>query len=369
MSNAPSGLLGPDRFKLGIFCYNVEGGVALTTVPERWQARWDDMVSAVQIAEHHGLDFALPVARWRGYGEDNRRGQCFETMTQAAALASLTRRITLFATVHVPLIHPILAAKCFTTVDHASRGRAALNIVAGWNQEEFDMFGHSQADHADRYEQAREWSDLFRRLTAGGAPFDHDGRFYQGRGMTAAPGLLQARMPVLNAAFSPVGRAFAVAVSDFLFTFVTSTEQIRRDADWIAAQSAELGRRIGLLTTCYVVCRPSRQAAYDYHQYYAGTMADTMLLERTLASKTVQAPHHFTQEQADGAAARLRLHYAGGNGSYPVIGSPEDVAERLIALSRAGVDGTTLSFVNFTDELPFFCETVLPLLRKAGLRV
>ncbi len=53
-------------------------------------------------------------------------------MTQAAAPASLTRRMTLFATVHVPLVHPLMAAKCMTTVDRASHGRAALNIVAGF---------------------------------------------------------------------------------------------------------------------------------------------------------------------------------------------------------------------------------------------
>ncbi len=369
----PSGILGSDPFKLGIFCYNVEGGVALTTVPERWRARWDDIVSAVQLAEHYGLDFALPVARWRGYGEDNRRGHCFETMTQAAALASLTKRITLFATVHVPLIHPLLAAKCMTTVDHASQGRAGLNIVAGWNQEEFDMFGHSQADHAGRYAQAREWSELFSRLTKGGAPFDHEGPIYHGRGMVAVPGSLQPRMPILNAAFSQAGREFALEVSDFLFTLVTSSEQIKRDVDFIATRSAERGKRVGLMTTCYVVCRSTRQEAEDYHQYYANEMADHTLLERTLAAKTTAARHHFTDGQQIDAAEQLRLdnirlHYAGGNGSHPVMGSPQDVAEQLIELSRLGFNGSTLSFVNFTEELPFFCKTVLPLLRKAKLR-
>ena len=373
MTGNRHGILGPNRFKLGIFCYNVEGGVALTTVPERWQARWDDMVDAVQIAERFGLEFALPVARWRGYGPDNRRGQCFETMTQAAALAGLTSRITLFATVHVPLVHPVLAAKCMTTVDHASGGRAALNIVAGWNQEEFDMFGHAGADHSDRYAQAREWAALFNRLIAGGAPFDHEGRFYRGRGMVCTPGARQGRLPTLNAAFSATGRDFAAEVSDFLFTFVTSPEQVARDIAAVAAKADAAGRPIGTMTTCYVVCRPTRDEAEEYHRYYAGTMADRVLLDRTLASKSTQNSHHFTDGREGCEAEQLRLdaarlHYAGGNGSHPVIGSPADVAEQLIGLSRMGFAGTTLSFVNFSAELPFFCQSVLPLLGKAGLR-
>lgn len=347
-----TGIDGPNRFKLGLFCYNVEGGVALTTVPERWSARWDDIVAAVQIADRAGFEFALPVARWRGYGEDNRRGYCFETMTQAAALASITETISLFATIHVPLVHPLMAAKCLATVDHASHGRAGLNIVAGWNQEEFDMFGLSQQAHDGRYEQAREWCQLFRRLTGGGAPFDHEGTFYRGRGMVAEPGTLQSRMPILNAAASPAGRAFAAEFSDYIFTFAGSP----------AAPDSD----VPVLTTCYVVCRPTRREAEEYHQYYAGEMADTVLLDRTLRSKTKQVSHHFESDEA--AELQRRLRYAGGNGSHPLIGCPADVAEQLISLASQGFAGATLSFVNFIDELPYFCEEVLPILENAGLR-
>lgn len=50
-----------------------------------------------------------------------------------------TERITIFGTVSVPLMHPILAAKEMATVDHVGRGRFGLNIVCGWNQDEFEM--------------------------------------------------------------------------------------------------------------------------------------------------------------------------------------------------------------------------------------
>ena len=44
------------------------------------------------------------------------------------------------------------------------------------------------------------------------------------------------------------------------------------------------------------------------------------------------------------------------------------IAEKLTAISRVGFAGVALSFVNYQDELPYFIETVLPLLREAGLR-
>ena len=44
------------------------------------------------------------------------------------------------------------------------------------------------------------------------------------------------------------------------------------------------------------------------------------------------------------------------------------IADELIRISLAGFAGATVSFVNFKNELPYFIETVLPLLRKAGVR-
>ena len=63
-----------------------------------------------------------------------------------------------------------------------------------------------------------------------------------------------------------------------------------------------------------------------------------------------------------------RKRYAGGLSSHPLIGRPERIVDELVRLQAAGIDGVTLSFVNFKDELPFFIERVLPLLRQAGLR-
>ena len=60
---------------------------------------------------------------------------------------------------------------------------------------------------------------------------------------------------------------------------------------------------------------------------------------------------------------------SGGAGTYPLIGTPERIASERVKMSAAGFAGTTVSFVNFKNELPYFIERVLPLLREAGLRV
>ena len=81
---------GPNRFKLGIFSANADGGLTLTRVPERWPARWNEVVEVAQMADRAGIEFFLPIARWKGFGgEMNSREWSFETLTYAAALAGV----------------------------------------------------------------------------------------------------------------------------------------------------------------------------------------------------------------------------------------------------------------------------------------
>src|SRR5581483_9680597 len=166
-------LRGNHKFKLGTFSTNADGGLAITTVDERWRARWSDCADAAQIADRAGLDFLLPIARWRGFGgQTHAREWSFETFTWAAGLAALTERIAVFMTVHVPLVHPLYAAKALATVDHISSGRAGLNIVCGWNPDEFAMFGVTPPEAP--YDQAAEWVDIIKRAYQNNDPFDHD---------------------------------------------------------------------------------------------------------------------------------------------------------------------------------------------------
>ena len=60
--------------------------------------------------------------------------------------------------------------------------------------------------------------------------------------------------------------------------------------------------------------------------------------------------------------------YVNGMGGLMMIGDPDEVAQTLADLSRAGVRGIGFSFVNYLEELPFFCEEVLPRLERMGIR-
>src|SRR5947208_2798905 len=119
-----------NRLKIGLFGPNCSSGRAVTTVPERWSGNWQDNLKLAHMADEAGLDFLLPIARWKGYGGDtDYQGATLETLTWACGLLASTSRITVFGTVHAPLFNPVIAAKEMVTADHIGQGRFGLNLV------------------------------------------------------------------------------------------------------------------------------------------------------------------------------------------------------------------------------------------------
>lgn len=369
-------LFGPNRFKLGIFSANCDGGLTMSLAPERWRANWDDVVAMTKIADEAGLEFILPVAKWRGYqGKANIYGRSFETLTHGAALSALTQRIAIFATVHVPIVTPAFAAKAIATIDHISHGRAGLNIVCGWNQAEFDLHGVTIEQDA-RYDHGLDWFEVWSRLLQGGPEFDFDGRFFKLKHLQTDPVSLQRPWPVvMSAGFSPRGRDFAARAADVLFLNVTELEQVPALLANVAEHAGRHGRSIRVFTMGHVVCRPTRREAEEYFEYFAEQMADADGQAYYWRNRGATVP------DADGTTRITRptdnrftragaKRYAGAYpGVYPFIGTPDDIAEEMAAMSATGLAGCTVAFVDYLKEIPYFVQEVLPRLARKGLRL
>jgi alkanesulfonate monooxygenase SsuD/methylene tetrahydromethanopterin reductase-like flavin-dependent oxidoreductase (luciferase family) len=367
-------LFGPNRFKLGIFSANCDGGLTLSLAPERWKCEWDDLAAMCRIADEAGIDFILPVAKWRGYqGKANIYGRSFETLTHGAALAAITSRIAIFSTVHVPLVTPAFGAKAIATIDHVSHGRAGLNIVCGWNQDEFDLHGVT-IDQDRRYDHGLEWFEVWSRLLQGGPEFDWNGEFFHLKHLHTNPLSLQRPWPpVMSAGFSPKGRDFAARAADVLFLNVTELDQVPGVLADVAALMGRHDRTIGVFTMGHVVCRPTRKEAEDYFHYFAEEMADTE------GQAYYRRNRGVTVRNGDAVIARplqTRFTRAGRGrydgaypGTYPFVGTPDDVADEMARMSASGLAGCTVAFVDYLREIPYFVQEVLPRLERLGLRL
>ena len=76
MSRTGTRMYNGNRFKLGLFGMNCSGGLTMTLAPEYWEASWENNLKAAQLADDAGLEFILPIGRWRGYGGISRDATC-----------------------------------------------------------------------------------------------------------------------------------------------------------------------------------------------------------------------------------------------------------------------------------------------------
>ncbi|MCP2336107.1 LLM class flavin-dependent oxidoreductase [Actinomadura rupiterrae] len=353
-------------FQLGLFSPNTESGLAITTVPERWHATWENNLRLATIADEAGLDFLLPVARWTDWGADTDfHRSVLDPLVWASGLLASTQRIRVFSTVHTAFHHPVVAAKQLATLDQLGSGRAGLNIVAGWHAPEYEMFGLTlPADHDTRYAYAQEWWDIVQRIWTSTEPFDHDGRFFRLRGVVGAPKPHNGtRVLTMNAGSSAQGRSFAARNADHAFTVVGGPQDGADVVKAIKADADSLGRSVGVFTLGHVVCRPTRAEAEDRLAYYADRHADWPAVDEVMRLQGLHA-QSFTPEMLQ----TYRGRFAAGHGSCPLVGDPDDVAGALAGFAAAGFDGIALSFLDYADELGHFAAEVLPRLAALGVR-
>jgi len=322
------------------------------------------------MADEAGIDFMLPIGRWKGYGGDTDfHGSTLETMTWACGLLASTKRITVFGTIHAPLFNPIIAAKEFVTADQIGEGRFGLNIVAGWNEGEFEMFGVEQRDHETRYEYATEWIEAVKRAWSEPGTFDFEGRFLKLKGVRAFPKPFGGTRPlIMNAGSSGTGQAFALKNCDAFFTATSdirvSLEAAAKKVQEVKAQARALGREIEVYTVGQVVCRATQKEADEFYHYANIENADWGAVERMLELRNITRKN-FSPEEYEAK----RKFFAGVSiGGFPYIGTPDKVAEELATVGRAGLRGIAISFVNYLDDLPLFRDEVLPRLERMGLR-
>jgi dimethylsulfone monooxygenase len=358
---------GANQLQIGLFGANCSSGRAVTMVPERWTGSWRDNLRLARMADEAGIDFLLPIGRWKGYGGDtDYQGATLETMTWASGLLAATRRITVFGTVHAPLFNPVIAAKEMVTADHIGEGRFGLNIVVGWNEGEFEMFGVQQREHEDRYDYAQEWIDVIKMIWSDKEDFDFRGRYLEMKGIRGKPKPYGRTRPVImNAGASPTGQAFAIRNCDafFLQASRTSLDETAQRVAKVKDLAQQQGRELGVYTVGVVTCKPTKKEAEDYYHHCIVEHADWSAVDGILALKNISPESVPMQEYLT-----KRSQYAQGMGGLPIVGDPDHVAQQFIDLSRAGLTGIAVSLVNYIDELPYFCGEVLARLERAGIR-
>ena len=125
----------------------------------------------------------------------------------------------------------------------------------------------------------------------------------------------------------------------------------------------EFGRELLVFLMTYIVCAETEREARDYVHYYVHEKGDWKAV-RDLLSVLMPNSQSASREQWEAMAANLIAVYGG----LPLVGTPEQVVEGMLRMSEAGVDGITVSWVNYESGLAQFGDEILPLMFRADLR-
>jgi dimethylsulfone monooxygenase len=353
-----------NAFKLGLFALNCSGGLTMTKAPERWEASWDNNLEAARLADEAGLEFLLPVGRWHGYrGETDTEGTSFETLTWASGLLGATREVCVFGTLHIAFVNPIFAAKQIVTADHIGKGRFGLNLVSGWNVSEFEMFGVPLKDHDRRYAYTEEWLNIVKRVWREDEPFDVHSENFSLKAVHCKPKPLFDSNPILvSAGNSEEGRAFAVRNADCLFTSIMRSETLAEEIAAIRAIPRPPERQAIILASGHLICRPTRKEAEEYYHHIVYETGDWEAAEHAAAIRTAGRTTPLAALQG------LKERLISGLGTYPVVGSYDDVVATFKRLSECGLNGMAVGLVNYINDFPALRDEVLPRMVKQGLR-
>lgn len=356
---------------LGLFLPIQAGGWSASTLARTTDWSFDYNLALVQKAEALGFDLVFALSQWLpkgGYG-GVFNGEALDSFMSLAAMTARTERIILVATSHVLYgpWHPLHFAKFTATLDHISKGRWGINVVTGHRAIEHEMFGWHRIEHDRRYELAAEFLDAVQQLWAQPENFSFAPELSSWKLDKAfvTPKPRYGRPLLVNATGSDAGIDFAARYSDIVFITSPAGSEIEGALAALPAHTARVkaaaakhGRRIRTLINPMVICRETEAEAHAYR-------------DAIVAHGDEGSFHRFDSdahawrgnaEQRNQAAARA----VGGNIS--IVGSPQQIADYIVRLHQAGVDGVQLSFFDFQPDLDFFGERVLPLLREAGLR-
>ncbi|QII87718.1 LLM class flavin-dependent oxidoreductase [Bordetella hinzii] len=343
------------------------------------------------------------------------RSDHFEPLTLLSALAMVTERIGLIATVSTTYNEPYHVARKFASLDHISGGRSGWNLVTSSGQGEAQNFNLDEhVDHARRYARAAEFHDVvlglwdsweddaFVRDAASGQYFDpgkvhplnHRGEHFRVRGPLNVARSPQGRPVVVQAGASPAGRDLAARTAEVIFVAHQTFDEAQAFYRDIKQRAQVYGRdpdQIKIMPGIFPVIGRSQEEAQekfarlqDLIHPVVGVQLLSNMIGADLRGYPVDGPLPELPEtnggksrqqlladlaRRDGLSIReLYLRIAGARGHQQIVGTPKRVADQLQQwFEEEGADGFNIMSPWLPGGLDDFIELALPELRRRGL--
>ncbi|MFT4268801.1 MAG: FMNH2-dependent alkanesulfonate monooxygenase [Xenophilus sp.] len=305
---------------------------------------------------------------------------CEDPWVVASSLIGATQRLKFLVAVRPGLHQPALAARMAATFDRLSGGRLLVNLVTGGDRAELEGDGVF-LDHAARYEQSNEFIRIWREILARshtGETYDFDGKHLQVKGAKLVyPPLQQPHPPVWFGGSSEAAHELAAAQVERYLTWGETPDEVARKLADVRARAEGKGRRVEFGIRLHVIVRETEEEAWR---------AADALISRVDDATVVRAQEAFARMDSEGQRRMAALHRKGasrarealeispnlwagvglvrGGAGTALVGSPQQVADRIKAYAELGIGAFILSGYPHLEEAYRFAELVFPLLPR-----
>src|SRR5712692_9565236 len=340
----------------------VFGGWLRNVPDEQMAASWDYVSRLARRSEQLGFDVTL-IAELNLNDIKGPEAPALDAWTTTAALAAVTERLELMVAVRPTFHPPALCAKQAANLDQISGGRLTLNVVSSWWAEEARQYGVEFDQHDARYARTAEWLEVVSGMWRE-PRFSFAGQYYHVENAILEPKPVARPRPTIYAGGeSDAAKRLIARTCDAYLMHGDPADRIAPKVADMRARREQQGLaplRFGVAG--YVVCRATaaaerretaritnvRQSAAGYANYQ-DWLANTQLEQR------VSLEDYSVSNR--GLKAGL-------------VGTPEQIAERILELERVGVDLLLLQFSPQYEEMERFAAEVIPLVGEvtAGLR-
>ena len=335
----------------------VFGGWLRNVEDEGMEASWPYVSRLARRSEEIGFDLTL-IAELNLNDIKGPEAPSLDAWSTAAALAAVTHRLELMVAVRPTFHNPALLAKQAANIDHISNGRVSLNVVSSWWAEEARKYGVQFDQHDDRYARTSEWLDIVDQAWKS----DHrsyQGKYYRVDDLVLQPKPLSRPRPVIYAGGeSEAAKNLISQKCDAYVMHGDPPQKIREKVRDLSDRREQWGlppMQFGV--AAYAIVRDSEEEAQrelhrvtDVKQNAAGYENYQQWLANTQLEQRVSLEDYSVSNRG------LRSG---------LVGTPEQVAERIAEFEDAGVDLLLLQFSPQLEEMERFSRQVIQQRRQA----
>jgi alkanesulfonate monooxygenase len=293
---------------------------------------------------------------------------CEDSWITATGLATVTERLKFLVALRPGVVSPAFAARQTAALDRLSNGRLLLNVVVGGNPVELAGDGVF-LPHDERYGQAAEFLTIWRRLLSG-ETVDFDGRYYRVEGGRIDFPPVQAPHPLWFGGSSDAGQEIAAQHVGTYLTWGEPVAGVAEKVERARQKAAARGRKLRFGIRLHFIVRETEDEAWAAADKLISRISDTQ----------IEAAQKRFAEQMDSVGQKRMAELHGGRrdklvvapnlwagvglvrtgAGTALVGTPEQVAERLREYQAVGIDTVIGSGYPHLEEAYRVAELLFP---------